>query len=102
VRFTQDVDVIVEVTSRAHYYQLEAELRKNGFINDQSEDAPLCRWLIQGIKVDIMPTDEKILGFGNQWYPFAIKTAQIYHLNTLIFSVGNEKTLSPAEIEKTV
>jgi hypothetical protein len=40
VRFTQDVDVIVEVTSHADYYQLEAALRKKGFINDQSEDAP--------------------------------------------------------------
>ena len=49
--------------------------------NDLSEDAPLCRWLIQGIKVDIMPTDKNILGFSNQWYPFAIKTAQNKQIN---------------------
>ena len=82
VRFTQDVDVIVEITSHADYYQLETALRKKGFINDQSENAPLCRWLIQGIKVDVMPTDKDILGFSNRWYPFAIKTAQIYQLNS--------------------
>ncbi len=76
VRFTQDVDVIFKATSRADYYKLETKLRKKGFINDFSEDAPICRWLIEGIKVDIMPTDKNILGFSNQWYPFAIKTAQ--------------------------
>ena len=81
VRFTQDVDVIVEVTSHADYYQLEEVLRNKGFVNDQNEEAPLCRWLIEGIKVDVMPTNKDILGFSNRWYPFAIKTAQIYQLN---------------------
>ena len=33
VRFTQDVDVIFKATSRTDYYQLEAKLRKKGFIN---------------------------------------------------------------------
>jgi hypothetical protein len=81
VRFTQDVDVIFEATSRADYHALEAKLRKKGFINDMSEDAPICRWLVQGIKVDIMPIDKNILGFGNQWYPLAIKTAQNKQIN---------------------
>ncbi|MCG2741074.1 MAG: hypothetical protein L6300_12695 [Syntrophaceae bacterium] len=31
VRATQDVDVIVEVTSRMEYHRLEAELRSKGF-----------------------------------------------------------------------
>jgi len=82
VRFTQDVDMIVQVTSHADYYQLEKRLRLLGFVPDQSQDAPLCRWLIDGIQVDVMPTDESILGFSNRWYPLAIKTAQVYSLNT--------------------
>jgi hypothetical protein len=31
VRVTQDVDVIVEITSRREYYRLEKELRGKGF-----------------------------------------------------------------------
>ncbi|PIV04929.1 MAG: hypothetical protein COS57_08025, partial [Syntrophobacterales bacterium CG03_land_8_20_14_0_80_58_14] len=75
VRATQDVDVIVEVTSRMEYYRLEEELRSRGFKQDLSENAPICRWLVDVIKVDIMPTQEEILGFSNRWYLPAIKNA---------------------------
>jgi len=75
VRATQDVDVIVEVASRTAYYRLEEELRLRGFKQDMSENAPVCRWLVDRIKVDIMPTQEEILGFSNRWYLPAIKNA---------------------------
>jgi predicted nucleotidyltransferase len=74
-RATQDVDVIVEVASRIAYYRLEEELRLKGFKQDMSENAPVCRWLIDRIIVDIMPTQEEILGFSNRWYLPAIKNA---------------------------
>ena len=75
VRVTQDVDVIVEVTSRMEYYRFEEELRSRGFKQDMSENTPVCRWLVDVIKVDIMPTQEDILGFSNRWYLPAIKNA---------------------------
>lgn len=75
VRVTQDVDVIVEVTSRRDYYRLEKELRGKGFKQDMREGAPLCRWLIDQIKVDVMPTQSDILGFANCWYLPAITNA---------------------------
>ena len=64
VRPTLDVDVIVEIGSSPDYYRLGESLREIGFTEDASEGAPLCRWLIDGIRVDIMPTDEHILGFS--------------------------------------
>jgi predicted nucleotidyltransferase len=79
-RATQDVDVIVEVTSRMEYHRLEAELRSRGFKQDMSENAPVCRWLVDAIKVDIMPTQEEILGFSNRWYLPAIKNADLIEL----------------------
>jgi predicted nucleotidyltransferase len=75
VRATQDVDVIVEVASRMAYYRLEEKLRLRGFKQDMSENAPVCRWLVDRIKVDIMPTQEEILGFSNRWYLPAVKNA---------------------------
>ncbi len=80
VRATQDVDVIVEVASRMEYYRLEEELRRRGFKQDMSENAPVCRWLVDVIKVDIMPTQEEILGFSNRWYLPAIKNADLIEL----------------------
>ncbi|KIH77200.1 hypothetical protein GFER_00005 [Geoalkalibacter ferrihydriticus DSM 17813] len=34
-----------------------------------------CRWQIDGIMVDIMPTDKRILGFNNRWYLSAMRHA---------------------------
>ena len=75
VRVTKDVDVIIDIASRMEYYRLEEDLRSKGFKNDMSEDAPSCRWMVNDIKVDVMPTQEDILGFSNRWYLPAIETA---------------------------
>jgi predicted nucleotidyltransferase len=80
VRVTKDVDVIIDIATRMEYSRLEADLRSKGFRNDISEDAPLCRWLVNGIKVDVMPTQEDILGFSNHWYLPAIKNANYVQL----------------------
>jgi Nucleotidyl transferase AbiEii toxin, Type IV TA system len=81
VRFTDDVDCVVEVASLARYYDLEEKLRSIGFYDDMDEDAPICRKLYRGIKVDIMPTDESILKFSNRWYKEGFLYAQDYKLS---------------------
>jgi len=69
IRPTQDVDVIIELASRMAYYQLEKQLLNLGFKHDQ--EAPIiCRWIVDGIKVDVMPTSSENLGFSNCWYSF--------------------------------
>lgn len=65
----------MEIATGPDYYRLGEALRAIGFTEDASEEAPLCRWLIDGIKVDIMPTDERILGFSNKWYLPALRHA---------------------------
>jgi predicted nucleotidyltransferase len=80
VRVTKDVDVIIDIATKVEYSRLEADLRSKGFRNDISEDAPLCRWLVNGIKVDVMPTQEDILGFSNHWYLPAIENANYVQL----------------------
>ncbi len=77
VRATVDVDMIIDVISRADYHRIEKKLRELGFSQPIDDDTQIiCRWEIDDIKVDIMPTDESILGFSNRWYSDAIKTAQ--------------------------
>ena len=39
-----DVDLITEVASLRDYYQLAERLRQRGFVEDQSQGAPICRW----------------------------------------------------------
>ncbi len=76
VRATDDVDLIVELTSRKEYPALRGKLERLGFKEDAREGAPLCRWIIDGIVVDIMPTDPSIYGFSNPWYEHALRTAE--------------------------
>ena len=78
IRVTRDVDAIVQVVSRADYYQLSEKLRARGFVEDTSDDAPLCRWVTENVILDVMPTDPRILGFGNKWYaPAAEKAGKV-------------------------
>ena len=69
IRFTQDVDCTIELSSYKELTELEEDLRAKGFANDNSQGAPICRWIYQEIKVDVMPTEGNVLGFNNQWYP---------------------------------
>ncbi len=80
VRETKDVDVIVEVVTLAEYYKLSKKLRALGFNEDQSEGAPLCRWVMEDVILDVMPTDSKISGFSNVWYPIAMKESVEFDL----------------------
>ena len=75
IRPTEDVDLIVHAAVRADYQRVEDGLRQRGFVNDLSKDAPIFRWLVGGVTVDVMPTLEEILGFTNRWYPMALATA---------------------------
>lgn len=72
-RFTKDVDVLVQVASRIGYYEIEGRLLQLGFQNDMA--GPVCRFVHGPTVIDVMPTNEEILGFSNQWYPLAAETA---------------------------
>jgi hypothetical protein len=76
VRPTFDVDVIAEITSYADYDTFSERLRALGFREDTSKNAPLCRWLIDTMILDVMPIEERILGFTNRWYRSAMDAAQ--------------------------
>lgn len=73
VRATNDVDLIAEVASKKDYYKLSGELKEQGFVEVMEVT---CRWRIGDIKVDVMPTNEEILGFSNRWYGEAIAHAE--------------------------
>ena len=80
IRATKDVDAIVQVTTKADYYKLSERLRVQGFVEDTSDGAPLCRWVTENVILDVMPTEANILGFGNQWYTAAMDNAEIIPL----------------------
>jgi predicted nucleotidyltransferase len=80
IRATEDVDLVIRAITKQDYYQFEHRLRAKGFVNDLQRNAPICRWKLGHIRVDIMPSNDLVLGFSNIWYPYAFECAQTYQL----------------------
>lgn len=79
-RPTIDVDCVVEMYSYKEYNDFCELLRKKKFTNDQTPNAPICRWLFNNDIIDIMPDDAEILGFTNKWYHSGLKNKEPYQL----------------------
>lgn len=76
-RRTKDVDVVVNVMNLGEYSDtLREQLVGLGLREDVREGAPVCRWLLDDLIVDIMPTRGDILGFSCEWYQLAFDTAR--------------------------
>lgn len=76
-RATEDVDVIVDIANLSTYYKFGERLKQKGFQQKAADDeGPICRWYkhVNGgrLMLDVMPTDQNILGFSNPWYPMAV------------------------------
>lgn len=70
----------MQATVLREYHAVETALKARGFVQDMSVDAPICRWRIGTLTVDVMPMEKTVLGFANRWYPLAVATAQPFSL----------------------
>ncbi|MFY9488519.1 MAG: hypothetical protein WAP35_07490 [Solirubrobacterales bacterium] len=73
---TLDIDVVIEVTARPAMHRFEERLRSRGFAPDSDSDL-ICRWKHQStdLSLDVMPTDERVLGFASYWQKEAFPRA---------------------------
>lgn len=78
MRATDDVDVIIEVVSRARYADVEAKLRALKFDHDMRPGAPRCRWVLGNLTVDIMPVAGEFLGLNTAWFREALASAKAH------------------------
>jgi hypothetical protein len=72
-RATEDVDAMVEVASLVGYHALAQRLVALGFKQTMADNTPPFRWYWNGMQLDLVPLDEKVLGFANRWYKPASK-----------------------------
>jgi predicted nucleotidyltransferase len=86
VRPTDDIDIIVELVTYKERTDFDQKLLRAGFRNDTTSPV-VCRYKIDGITVDIMPTNDPSIGFKNSWY------AEGFH-NTLPIKIGKEQNIS--------
>lgn len=79
-RVTDDVDIVIELASYGDYGSIEEQLRKKGFANDIMSNI-ICRYKVNGIVVDVLPTEGGVLGFNNQWYVEGFRNAVYFYLS---------------------
>lgn len=95
-RATKDVDLVVEeVTTTIAYLRFVDELQRLDFRSDQEAGAPLCRYVIDGHKLDVVPSDPAAIGFANRWaaagipfaerHRFAASGIEIRHISAPFF-----------------
>lgn len=78
-RPTDDIDVVVEITTARGYHRFEKRVREIGFEHDR-ESGVICRFKEpeSGLLLDVMPTEASILGFENRWqaeaFPHAVES----------------------------
>jgi predicted nucleotidyltransferase len=75
-RATEDVDAIVEVASLVAYHALADQLMARGFKQTMADNTPPFRWFWNRMQLDLVPLDEKVLGFANRWYRPGFAAAQ--------------------------
>jgi predicted nucleotidyltransferase len=80
IRFTDDVDLIINVVGHTGWAEFQEKLKSKGF-SIHIEDEVICRMRLGELKVDFMPDDKDILGFSNQWYKQSLEQAQDYQLS---------------------
>jgi len=97
IRPTEDVDVVVRIASELERVQLDESLRKAGLANDI--EGPIGRWLLNGLKIDVMPSDSEVLGFSNCWYPDALESAIAIPIDDLTIAIPNVCTFIATKIE---
>jgi hypothetical protein len=81
IRPTNDVDVVILLVRQSAMAQIEDRLRRQGFVHADYQGAPICRWRLGEITVDIMPDgDAGFMGLNTRWFPEALRSARPYAL----------------------
>jgi hypothetical protein len=79
IRFTEDVDLVIELAGIAAWEKLTHRLAKKGF-KITGEDEVNCRFRFNDIIVDVMPSDASVLGYANRWFVDGLANARKFSL----------------------
>ncbi len=98
-RPTVDVDCIIDVGSYSEYGEFSGRLRALGFEECTDEGAPMCRWVVDDVRVDVMPIDPVVFGFSNVWYPSGVEHAAHLHLQSATIRIVDAVHFCATKIE---
>lgn len=79
IRFTDDVDLVIELAGISAWNQLTERLAVKGF-KITGEDEVNCRFRFNDVVVDVMPSDPAVLGYANRWFVEGLARADKFTL----------------------
>jgi len=79
IRFTDDVDLVIELAGIGAWQQLTERLAARNF-KITGEDEVNCRFRFNDIVVDVMPSDPEVLGYANRWFVEGLARANKFTL----------------------
>lgn len=68
IRYTDDVDLVIELGGTADWQRLTERLASKGFKITQEDSDVTCRFRFNDLIVDVMPSLPEILGYANRWF----------------------------------
>ncbi|MCB9737927.1 MAG: hypothetical protein H6747_01590 [Deltaproteobacteria bacterium] len=84
-RATEDIDLVVAAHTFAAWTRTEVTLRRLGFTNDVRDDAPICRFLFEGLTLDVIPVAPQFLGMDAAHLQAVMDRAQMYRDRRQLF-----------------
>jgi hypothetical protein len=81
IRPTNDVDVVIMLIGKRQMASIESKLRGEGFTHAAYPGAPMCRWELKGITVDVMPDrDAEFMGLSARWFSEALQSSALHRI----------------------
>ncbi|MFP3676687.1 hypothetical protein SB725_06100 [Pseudomonas sp. SIMBA_041] len=79
IRFTDDVDLVIELAGISAWQHLIERLADKNF-KITGEDEVNCRFRFNDVVVDVMPSDPAVLGYANRWFVEGLARADKFTL----------------------
>ena len=79
IRFTDDVDLVIELAGISAWQHLMERLAAKNF-KITGEDEVNCRFRFNDVVVDVMPSDPAVLGYANRWFVEGLARADKFTL----------------------
>jgi hypothetical protein len=79
IRFTDDVDLVIELAGISAWQRLTERLAAKNF-KITGEDEVNCRFRFNDVVVDVMPSDPEVLGYANRWFVEGLARADKFTL----------------------
>lgn len=79
IRFTDDVDLVIELAGISAWQHLTERLAAKNF-KITGEDEVNCRFRFNDVIVDVMPSDPAVLGYANRWFVEGLARADKFTL----------------------